>query len=146
MINLSQYISNNYKTPNVDENLAVVPILKKLGLLLLSSVVPFLISLGVKITSLKLEDWVNKLKTKYPQYKDAIDILVGVLKEHLGEMKKCNTFVSDTEKQKSSKLLTVDDIRREILPLISNEEDKKKVEDLFKLIESDSFKEEIDES
>ena len=145
MIALSQYIVNNYNSHDINENLAILPVLKKLGLLLLSSVVPYLISIGVKIASLKLDEWVNKIKTKYPQHKDAIDILIDVLKNHLGELKKCDLFISNSEKQNPSKLLTVDDIKREILPLISNKEDKEKVEDFLSLIDSDKFKEDIDE-
>lgn len=130
----------------INENLAfLAPAFKKLGIILLSTVIPFFISLGIKVASLKLNDWINKLINKYPQHKDAILILADLIKDHLKDMNKCNDFVSNTERQKSSKVLTVDDIKKEILPLISNEDDKKKVEDFLDLIESKDFKEEIDE-
>lgn len=130
----------------INENLAfLAPVFKKLGIILLSTVIPFFISLGVKVTSLKLDDWINKLINKYPQHKEAIFILANLIKDHLKDMNKCNDFVSNTEHQKSSKLLTSDDIKKEILPLISNNEDKKKIEDFLNLIESKDFKEEIDE-
>lgn len=123
----------------------LIPAFKKLGIILLSTVIPFFISLGVKVASLKLDDWINKLINKYPQHKEAIFILAELIKDHLKDMNKCNDFVSNTERQKSSKVLTVDDIKKEILPLISNDEDKKKIEDFLNLIESKDFKEEIDE-
>ncbi len=123
----------------------LIPAFKKLGIILLSTVIPFFISLGVKVASLKLDDWINKLINKYPQHKEAIFILADLIKDHLKDMNKCNDFVSNTERQKSSKVLTVDDIKKEILPLISNDEDKKKIEDFLNLIESKDFKEEIDE-
>ena len=130
----------------VNENLAfLTPAFKKLGIILLSTVIPFFISLGIKIASLKLDDWINKLINKYPQHKEAILILASLIKDHLKDMNKCNNFVSNTERQKSSNVLTIDDIKKEILPLISNEDDKKKVEDFLDLIESREFKEEIDE-
>lgn len=146
MVHLDEYINEQLNQPVVvDESLVGMTALRKVGMLVLSVVMPFLISVGVRIASLKLDPWVDKLREKYPKFKDAIDIMADVLKDNLNKMDRCRTFIVNSENQKPSRILTTDDICSEILPLISSEEDKKKVSEFLDTIDSVEFKEEIDE-
>jgi len=143
MESLQNYINEK----RIDEGFFFSPLLlKRIGLILLSTVVPYLISLGVKISNLHLDDWVLSLQKKFPKHKDAIKIMANVLSEYLNKSAKGKSFITNTEKQQSSGLLTTNEIKKDLLPLISNDEDKKKVNDLLDLIDSDEFKEKIDES
>lgn len=141
MKNFNEYVN---ATP-VDESIILSNALKKVGILVLTSVIPFLISLGVKIASLRLDVWVDKLAKKYPQHREAINMLSEIMKNNINSLDKCKSFITNTENQKPSGYLSIEEIKEEILPLISNENDKKKVEDFLNMIDSEKFKEEIDQ-
>ena len=75
MIGLPTYINdsiqnNQNNLTDVDESL--INVLKRVGILILSVTVPYFLSLGIRIISLQLEKWVDKLIKKYPEHKDAI--------------------------------------------------------------------------
>lgn len=147
MINLSTYI-NNSEIDNIDESLWIVPTLKYVGTILLSTVVPYLISIGVRVASLKIDDWLKDIIEKHPQYKKSIMIISDVLKDDMDKCKKCKQLIMNIEHQKNLKHYNYDlDVyKNEIINCIQSDEDKKKVEDLIDFIKSDSdkFKNDID--
>jgi len=142
MIGLSAYI-NKESSEIIDENL--IPAIKRVGIILLSSIIPYLISLGIRISIIKFDSWVDQLIKKYPKHKNAILIISYILKDDLDKCIKCKQFIDNSEQQKSSSYYGLDVYKTEILNCVQSQEDKKKIEELFKLIKSDSFKEEIDE-
>ena len=148
MIGLPTYINdsiqnNQNNLTDVDESL--INVLKRVGILILSVTVPYFLSLGIRIISLQLEKWVDKLIKKYPEHKDAILLISNVLKDSLDDCKKCKQFITNTEQQKPSPYYDIKDYEDEILKCIQSAEDKEKVSNLFNFIESKEFKEVVDE-
>ena len=145
MEHLSSYIKNQFdESVQIDEMFGSV-IFKKIGLILISSIVPYLISLGIKISSLNFDNWVKKIIKKYPKYEDAIITISTILRDEFNSCIKCKDFINKTESQSPSKYNDINIYRDEILSLINSEEDKQKVKEFFDFINSEKFKEDIDE-
>ena len=143
MKDISTYLSESLN--EINEATWVGPALRYAGTILLSTVIPYLISLGIKIATLKIDTWVQKFIKKYPGYKDAIVLIGQVLKDDLDKCLKSRELIYNSEHQKPSSYYKLSEYEEEILNCIQSDDDKKKVRELFKLIETDSFKEEIDE-
>ena len=137
MKNFNTYINEN---TTVDESAIITSqVFRWAGILLLSKLIPFLISLGVDIIKLNWEGWVTSLQNKFPKHKDAILILMSALRNNLSKTDSCKTFIQDSERQKNNKTITISDIKTDIIPFISNDDDKQKVINLLDFIESEKF-------
>lgn len=137
MKNFNTYINEN---TTVDESAILTSqVFRWVGILLLSKLIPFLISLGADIIKLNWEGWVTSLQNKFPKHKDAIFILMNALRNNLSKTDSCKTFIQDSERQKSDKTITIGDIKTDIIPFISNDDDKQKVINLLDFIESEKF-------
>jgi len=109
----------------VDESFIPPAMIKKIGKMLLPVVKTYLISLGLKFSNLKLDEWFDKLIEKYPQHKDTFNILIKIMKKRLNKIGK-------DDKQKYDKDSDINDIiRNEILPFTDSASDRNKIEQIL---------------
>ena len=140
MQDFTTYIQNN-SYEKIDENLS--PILKRVGIIVISTVIPYLVSFGIRVLSIRLDKWMMSLMEKYPKHKDAIESIAAVIKIDLDKCSNCKDTIDNVEKQKGVKYRDMSVYEDEILNYVSSK-DKQKVKDFFDLIKSDDFKNNIE--